>query len=237
MSSVTAVTTVLEPRPQDPPCSSDQRARADGGSETGFVTGSGAGSAVDESALVVRAKSGDAAAREVLARMYRQSAYIFALQLLGNREDALDVAQDSLLRFFVNLHRFDHRRPIAPWLRRIVHNGVIDLHRRKRVRRADSLDSSGPEGSPMEVEDPKVDTAKAVQLKQRQEVVWSCLRYLGKSQREIVVLRDYQDLSYKEIADALEVPMGTVMSRLHRARHELRSRVFDELDRAKGDLP
>ena len=186
-------------------------------------------SADDDVSLIGRAKAGEAAARDAVAVRFRRPAYVLALQLTGNREDALDVAQDSLLRFFMNLHRFDQTRPVLPWLRRIVRNSAIDLQRRKKVRRADSLDSSGPEGSALEVIDRRVDTHGSTQMHQRQQVVWSCLQTLTPPQREIVVLRDYQDLTYQEIADALSIPMGTVMSRLHRARNELRQRVLEEL--------
>ena len=85
--------------------------------------------------LVQRAKRGNRAAGEELAQRFRQPAYLLALQLLGNPDDALDVAQDSMLSFFTTLHRSNDNRPVKPWLLTIVRNRARDLMRRRRVRR------------------------------------------------------------------------------------------------------
>ena len=176
------------------------------------------------------AKQGSEQARNDLAQQIRDPAYYFALQLLGNREDAMDVTQDSLMRFLGSLERFEEGRPVLPWVRRIVRNSVIDLQRRKSVRRADSLDSDGYEGESLEIVDVGSDASDRAVNHERRKIVWNSLSDLPESQREIVVLREYQDLSYQEIASLLEVPIGTVMSRLHRARIELRSKVLNRLE-------
>lgn len=93
-----------------------------------------------DGALVVGAQSGQCEAREELARRYRQQAFRCAYQLLGNREDALDVAQDAMLKFFDTLERFESHRPVRPWLFRIVRNRAVDIVRRRRIRRAESID-------------------------------------------------------------------------------------------------
>ena len=92
--------------------------------------------------LVRQAQAGRGEAREELAHRFRQSAYLLALQLLGNRDEALDVAQESMLRFFVSLERFSPDRPVRPWLLTIVRNQVRDLWRRQGVRRTESLDAT-----------------------------------------------------------------------------------------------
>ncbi len=169
--------------------------------------------------LVVEARSGVAEAREELARRYRKPAYLLGLQLTGNREDALDVAQDALLRFFATLDRFQEGRPVRPYLLRIVRNRAMDLWRRRRIRRAESLaagelprqiadDRPGPE-----------ETTRRAELRRR---VWRVVSELTPPKREILVLRDYHDLAYAEIARVLDIPIGTVMSRLHAARKALR---------------
>ncbi len=176
--------------------------------------------------LVLEAKQGSDAARDELARFLRDPSYYFALQLLGNRDDAMDVAQDSLIRFFGSLDRFDENRPLLPWIRRIVRNAVVDLQRRKTVRRAGSIDSDGFEGEALEILDEDADSSERAVDLERRRIVWRSVEGLSAQQREIVVMREYQDLSYQEIADLLEIPIGTVMSRLHRARLELRSLVL-----------
>lgn len=176
-----------------------------------------------EADLVCRARRGDAPAREQLATLHRSSAYVLALQLLGNREDALDVTQDAMLRFFTTLHRFDVQRPVRPWLLRIVRNRAQDLHRRRRVRRHESLEEIDVEGVVREQAiDLTVDLERDLAFAQLRRRLWRALGALPRQQREIVVLRDYQELSYAEIAERLAIPLGTVMSRLHAARKRLR---------------
>ncbi len=180
--------------------------------------------------LVTRARLGDGDAQTELAERHRQALFFLALQLMGNRDDAMDVAQEALLRFFNTLNRFDCRRPVRPWLFQIVRNRVVDLYRRRRVRRHDSLDATDHEGNPQLVliddsVDPERDASQA-ELRVR---LLAALDELSQIQREILVLRDYQDLSYSEIAEALNIPLGTVMSRLHGARKRLRQTLQTDL--------
>ncbi|MGB3563906.1 MAG: sigma-70 family RNA polymerase sigma factor [Thermoanaerobaculia bacterium] len=183
-------------------------------------------SPTDEAEVVSQAQAGDEEACEALAVRFRRPAYLLALQLLGNPDDALDVAQDSLIRFFTTLGRFDGQRPVLPWLLTIVRNRARDLQRRHRVRRTESLDTV--------VESPRLtDLRRNPELetyqRELQRKIWQGLSRLDAARREILVLRDFQDLSYAEIAEILDIPVGTVMSRLHRARKELRSVLEEEL--------
>jgi RNA polymerase sigma-70 factor (ECF subfamily) len=177
--------------------------------------------------LVARASEGATDARDELARRYRGPAYVLALQLLGNRDDALDVAQDAMLKLFSGLHRIRPGGPVRPWLLTIVRNLARDLWRRRRVRRAEPIDASA-DGLALELVDtsptPEV-SAERVELRRR---VWRALARLSADHREIIVLRDFHDLSYGEIAGALEIKLGTVMSRLHAARRKLRAGLAEE---------
>ncbi len=187
-------------------------------------------SRASEVELVTRARTGDGAAQTELAERHRQALFFLALQLMGNRDDAMDVAQEALLRFFKNLHRFDCRRPVRPWLFQIVRNRVVDLYRRKRVRRHESLDATDPEGqATIELIDTTVDPERDAARSELRVRILEALNELSPIQREILVLRDYQDLAYAEIAETLEIPIGTVMSRLHGARKRLRKELQDEL--------
>ena len=176
-----------------------------------------------DSELVTLARTGDRDARETLAQRYRQLAYLLALQMLSNRDDAMDVTQDAILRFFTTLGSFDSERRVQPWLFTIVHNQVRDLWRRRKRRPGDSardadsltsqLVSSGPS--------PEADLRR----QQLREEVWRALAKLPAEKREIIVLRDFHDLAYNDIAQVLGIPIGTVMSRLHGARRQLRARL------------
>jgi len=170
--------------------------------------------------LVDRARNGEQDALEQLMVRHRRGAYFLALQLLGNPDDAMDATQDSLIRFMSSLARFTASRPVRPWLYTSVRNRCRDLMRRRRVRKWVPLEiDEGFERPELVSHDASPhDDAVHDELRSR---VWEALSHLGQEHREIVVLRDYQDLSYDEIAATLSIPRGTVMSRLHRARKKL----------------
>ena len=172
-------------------------------------------------ALVSRARSNEREAREELARRAGRSAYVFALQLTGRPDAAHDIAQESLLRFFEHLDRFDPGRPVEPWLFGIVRNRVRDAARREKLRRHESLDAWLEQGG-AGTEDPSADPAVIAERHELRRQVWRAISDLGEAHRETLVLRDYHGLAYREIAEVLGIPMGTVMSRLHAARRQLR---------------
>jgi RNA polymerase sigma-70 factor (ECF subfamily) len=192
---------------------------------------SGPGLPEDDQELVHRARRGDPAAREELGRRCRRAAYLLALQLLRDPEAAQDLAQDAVLSFFATLGRFRTGRPIEPWLYAIVRNRARDLARRRRARPTEPIER-GDDLPPRPILDtapgPEADTAR----RQLQALLWRALGTLTEPQREILVLRDYRDLSYEEIARVLDVPLGTVMSRLHRARRAAREAVERERELA-----
>ncbi len=177
-----------------------------------------------EAQTVILAQNGDVDALDELARSCRQQAYIFALQLIGHPDDALDVAQDAMVRFFRSLGRFDASRPVRPWLLRIVRNLVRDRARRLRVRKTESLEPAD-DALRFEPRDTAPDPEAQASRRELQALVWQCLQRIHPRYREVLVLRDYQDLSYAEIAKTLKIPRGTVMSRLHRARRLLQEEV------------
>ena len=188
-----------------------------------------------EHRTVVLAQRGEVAALDELARSCRQQAYVFALQLIGNPDDALDVAQDAMVRFFRSLERFDATRPVRPWLLRIVRNLIRDRARRNRIRRTESLEPADDNTLRFEPRDDSPDPEALAVRHQLQKVVWGCLQELPPRYRETLVLRDYHDLTYAEIASTLKIPRGTVMSRLHRARRLLYDLVH-ERQRSTGEV-
>ena len=186
--------------------------------------------------LLARARKGEAGAREEIARSHRRAAYLFALQLVGNPDDAFDIAQDAMLRFFTTLDRFQGGRPVRPWLFAIVRNRARDHWRRGKVRRHQSLDAGTPDLASA-LADRRTDPERDAIASERRKLLWVAISRLDSAKREILVLRDFHDLSYAEIAHALEIPIGTVMSRLHAARKRLR-REFSALqapDQSRND--
>jgi RNA polymerase sigma-70 factor (ECF subfamily) len=181
-----------------------------------------------ESRTIVAAQTGDVDAREALARSCQHAAFRFALHLTGNRDDALELSQDAMVRFFGSLGRFDAARPVRPWLLRIVRNLVRDRARRLRVRRVEPLENA--DGSMLiEPIDPNPTPEQKAGRAEMQRRLWAAVQSLAPKHREVVALRDYLDLSYDEIAEVLNIPRGTVMSRLHRARVRLKKKLHGQL--------
>lgn len=169
----------------------------------------------DESDLVARVRAGDALAFEVLVGRHMRRAYTVAYRLLGRRQDAEDVVQDSFVAALVKIESFQAGRPFAPWLLRIVANRALN-HRAAQARRAaqalpDAVASSEP--SPLE----------AAERTQRRERITRALKALPEPQRWVVQLFDVDGFSGAEIASMLGMPEGTVRWHLHQARQALRA--------------
>jgi RNA polymerase sigma-70 factor (ECF subfamily) len=139
-------------------------------------------------------------------------AHALAIQILGNSHDAADAVQDAFATVLARPGAYDRKKgAFKPWFLRVVRNRAIDLLRRRRpVEPVDAL------------VDPGVAPQQSMENLQRDEGLQRALKELTAGQREIILLRDYLDLSYAEIADVLDVAAGTVMSRLHRARMALK---------------
>jgi RNA polymerase sigma-70 factor (ECF subfamily) len=192
-----------------------------------MIAAMSAGVLDEDRELVIAARDGQRSAREALGRRVGRSAYVFALQLTGDQQAALDVSQDGVLLFFRHLNRFDVNLPIEPWLYQIVRNRVRDLARRERLRRHQSLDAWLEQGRP-EPAGATDDPAVEVEGRDLQRRVWRSVSQLSDAHREIFVLRDFHGLSYREIAEVLSIPQGTVMSRLHAARTSMRTLLAEE---------
>lgn len=167
--------------------------------------------------LVLRARGGDREAFGILVRRYQRRVFALGLRWFHNADDADDVVQETFLRAWRALDRFEEDRPLAPWLLRIASNWARTQVETRKRRGGEELDESirweGP--SPEEELD---------KSRQREAIV-RAVEELPEDQRVVLHLRVSEGLSYREISDTLDVPIGTVMSRLSRARETLRTRV------------
>jgi RNA polymerase sigma-70 factor (ECF subfamily) len=168
----------------------------------------------EEQAWIRRCRDGDRLAFGPLAERYRGRAYHVALGLVHNADEALDVAQEALLAAFGAMRSFDPDRPFYPWLRTIVRNTA--LTRLRRCRRepvnGEALDAAAWTVTPEMV---------ALQNEQT-ELLRLAMNRLPVADRQILFLKHFEDLKYRQIAQVLDVPIGTVMSRLYAARRRLR---------------
>jgi RNA polymerase sigma-70 factor (ECF subfamily) len=177
----------------------------------------------DDQALVERCQKGDVAAFEPLVEKYRQRVWRLAYNVLRDREEAWDVAQEAFIRAYQALPSFRGQSAFYTWLFRIVMNVAADRARQRAARGR----AFGTERVPEEdwervmVEQGETPAESAARREQREKILRG-LDTLSEQHRAIIMLSDLEGLSYREIADVLSIPMGTVMSRLHNARKKLR---------------
>ncbi|MEK6530554.1 MAG: sigma-70 family RNA polymerase sigma factor [candidate division NC10 bacterium] len=177
----------------------------------------------DDGELIERCRAGDLSAFEPLVEKYRQRVWRLAYQILRDREEAWDVAQEAFVRAYQSLPAFRRQSAFYTWMFRIVVNLATD-RQRQRGARARAL---GGEPVPEEewersVPDPTADPAGLAARAEQREMIRRALDSLPLHYRTIIMLSDVEGLTYREIAEVLKIPLGTVMSRLHNARKRLR---------------
>ena len=176
----------------------------------------------EERMKILRAKEGDSRAFEYLVKKYHRSIYQLCLSFTGAHQTADDLSQDTFIKAFFALDRFDIERSFYSWIRKIAVNSVLNhLKRSKREKPLDYDVGSSRQNS----QSPPA----RLQKKRLYEKFHKVLHSLPEDQKTIFILRTYEDLSYKEIAEILKIPPGTVMSRLSRARNNLKSAMAEYL--------
>lgn len=176
----------------------------------------------EESRLVRRAQRGDRAAFGVLVEAYKERAYLAALSLVQNHEDARDMSQDAFVKAFRALARFETERPFFPWYYRILRNTCMSFLKRHGRARMVSLDQLVEEKHVQIPEkEGKNDPRGRLQEEQMSAHLREALSKLKPKFREIIAMKHFEEMTYEEISQALNLPEGTVMSRLFYARKEL----------------
>jgi len=180
------------------------------------------GGAEDDAGLVRAAQSGDQAAFSELVRRYQRAVYRVGWALTRNASDADDLAQETFVRAYQAIGRFRAGEPVYPWLARIATNLAFSLFRRRKRRPETPLEPLLEAGQQWGVED---DPADRVATGERDRMLQEAFAELKPEHQAILALRVVEEQSYEAIAATLGVPMGTVMSRLSRARAELKARL------------
>ena len=160
------------------------------------------------------ARQGDQAAWEVLMRMHQEPVFRLAYLLLGDPDEAEDIAQETFLRAYKALRGFDTERPLRPWLLRIASNLAYNRHR--------SIGRYLAALTRFTQQEPDRIKSKTNEPDDESQVLWQAVRQMAMPFQEVIYLRYFLDMSENEMAEALEVPAGTVKSRLHRALSKLR---------------
>jgi len=187
----------------------------------------------DEVEWARAASGGDKAAFARLVEKHKQSVHGLCFRLLGTAEEARDAAQEAFVRAYTGIGDFDPRQPFAAWVLRIARNHCIDLLRRRRptLALAEGRSDDGPEtGVAPELQDHfAVSGEQRVQEEEAQRDLDRAVAALPPRYREVIALFHIQHKSYAEIAQTMGVPMGTVMTWLHRARKELKAQLLEHL--------
>lgn len=180
----------------------------------------------EEGAWVARAAAGDAAAFAQLVRRHQDRVFGFILRMTGARDEAMELTQDTFLKAWQALPEWRPQARFGTWLLQIARNAALDALRRRQVVAFEPLDDALP------VADVRPGPEEALAARQRQSQLETALARLPPDQREIVLLREIEGLSYGELAALLGVQEGTVKSRLARARAALveRLRIFGGQD-------
>jgi RNA polymerase sigma-70 factor (ECF subfamily) len=184
--------------------------------------------------LVRRAREGDRAACEELFQRHRSDSYRLAYRHLGHEQDALDVVQEAMIKAFSALGDFDGRSGFRTWLLKIVRNTALDWGRRRKRRPSFQIGdgSGGPaNGHELAAED---DPARRIHQQDLRRILDQAMARLSHTIRETFILFAELGMSYKEIAEVQDVPIGTVMSRIHSARGKLQADL--DWDRLNGLL-
>ena len=178
--------------------------------------------------LVRRCVGGDAAAWEEIVQRYHRRIYNVCYRFAGDAENAHDLTQEVFIKMYRTLPSYDHTKgAFVTWVTTITRNLLVDHFRKSKGDRiTDSLDSTASEhedAQPLSerIADGGPAPDAAAQNRETREMVHSALQKLSPELREAVILRDLQDMDYREIATALRVPEGTVKSRINRGRAEL----------------
>jgi RNA polymerase sigma-70 factor (ECF subfamily) len=179
-------------------------------------------------ALVRRCTAGDAVAWEELVRMFQRRIYNLCYRFTGSADDAEDLTQDVFIKVYRSLESWEPAKgAFATWLTTMTRNLLVDHFRRSKLdRMSDSLDTSASEDEDIRpISDQIADTGLTPDEKvlglEKAQMVQAALQKLSPELRETVILRDLQDMDYKDIAQVLKVPEGTVKSRINRGRTEL----------------
>jgi RNA polymerase sigma-70 factor (ECF subfamily) len=173
-----------------------------------------------DAALARRVRSGDSEAFGALIERYRRHAYAHALGIVGSREDAIDLSHDAFVRAFRARHTLDPERPFGAWLSQILRRVCFNFLRDGKAR-ARLLEAQGADWLVAVARGAHSDPAKDAERAETGRRVAAAVQGLPPHEREVLVLKEFEDLKYREIAERVGVPIGTVMSRLYSARRRL----------------
>ena len=192
-----------------------------------------------EKELIAKAKQGDMQAFEELILKHEKIVYNVALRMMNHSEDAKDISQEVFLKAYRNIKNFDERSMFSTWLYRITTNTCIDEMRKRKGKQNYSLEEEleNEDGSMQRQIADEGDTPEESLMRGEEKgEILQALDTLSEEHRVAIILRDVKGLSYEEISEIIELPMGTVKSRISRARNQLKNEILKIRERNDGKL-
>ncbi len=188
-------------------------------------------SGVADQDIVERVIAGDTDSFSILVDRYQDRIYSAVLNYVSNPDDAVDVAQEAFVKAYTKLATFNRSSAFYTWIYRIALNAAVDFLRKKKSRPADSLDDARYSQAGVEPvsKDPASDPEKVLVRSDNRRALREAIARLSDKLRSVIVLHDVEGLSQEEVAEILQVPIGTVKSRASRARMELRHLLSKQL--------
>lgn len=180
----------------------------------------------DDRQLIRAARDGDVPSFETLVRRHHRTLYRFALGIThGDEQEAADILQEALVKAFLNIDRFEERSSFSSWLWRIIRNEFLDRVRRERIDTV-PIGEEGESAEPVRRDTPESDFME----EERRRALLRLVAALPEKYSEIVILVELMELSYEDAADYLGIPVGSVRSRLSRAREHLTGLVMRNME-------
>jgi len=176
--------------------------------------------------LVLRCLENDQEAYRLLLARYERPVYGLVRRMIPNDEDARDLAQEAFVRAFRSLEQFDPGRKFSSWLFRIAHNLCIDHYRRRKLDTVPLVRSTEGDEETWDLPDEASDPSEQFSDRERSRRLLALVESLPPLYRSVILLRHQQGLSYEEIADTMELPLGTIKARIHRAHRLLKEKLL-----------
>ena len=177
----------------------------------------------DITRLIKRACAGDEAAFGEIVNLFRQRIIGYCYRMLGS--DVEDAAQEIFIKFYLALDRFDTTKPVSPFLFRIAHNHCLDVLKKKGVK-TESFNRDSPDGQCIQIPDESPDPEEIIQKNELQDAVRHALATIPALYRSPLIMWHVEGISYEEISEIMDLPMGTVKARIHRGRNILQQKLM-----------
>ncbi|MDZ7719456.1 MAG: sigma-70 family RNA polymerase sigma factor [Balneolaceae bacterium] len=189
-------------------------------------------SSLEDDKFVKRAIEGDQDAYKELMDKYQKPLYFHVLKMVRNHEQVEDLVQEAFMKAFKNLNSYNTDYAFSTWLYRITTNHTIDYLRKKKLKTTSINDPVKTREGEMEIQiSDDAETDRSIIRKERKEIIHNAINNLPEKYRRVIEMRHLQELSYQEIADQLDLPLGTVKAHIFRAREMLYRELKDKREK------